>query len=83
MSLQQFFPFSPTNMSWEDWNGNLIMYYGEEPIPYSPEIDWKVTASNVAQLPTFASYPVPIPETYENWQDWALEFTLIINGPSQ
>jgi hypothetical protein len=70
-------------MSWEDWNGNLIMYFGEEPIPYSPEIDWKVTANNVAQLPTFASYPVPIPETYENWQDWALEFTLIINGPSR
>jgi hypothetical protein len=83
VSLQQFFPFLPADMSWEDWNGNLIMYFGEEPIPYSPEIDWKVTANNVAQLPTFASYPVPIPETYENWQDWALEFTLIINGPSQ
>jgi hypothetical protein len=28
-------------------------------------------------------YPVPSPDTYQNWQDWAIEFTEIINGPSQ
>lgn len=83
MPVQQFFPFLPDYMSWEDWNGNLIMYYGEELIPYMQEADWKVTANNVAQLPTFMSYPVPLPDSYDNWQDWARQFTLIINGPSQ
>jgi hypothetical protein len=70
-------------MSWEDWNGNLIMFYGQEPIAYYPEDQWKETAKNVGQLTTFEVYPVPNPEAYENWQDWALEFTEIINGPSQ
>ena len=83
MAFQQFFPFTPNGMSWEDWNGNLIMFYGEEPIPYNLEINWKETAKNVGQLATFEVYPVPNPEAYENWQDWALEFTEIINGPSQ
>jgi len=83
MSIQQFFPFLPEYSTWENWNGNLIMYYGEEPIPYVEEQDWKVTANNVAQLPTFSVYPVPLPDLYENWQDWAREFTLIINGPTQ
>lgn len=83
MAFQQFFPFTPNGMSWEDWNGNLIMFYGQEPIPYNTELDWKETARNVGQLTTFEVYPVPSPEAYENWQDWALEFTEIINGPSQ
>jgi hypothetical protein len=83
MALQSFFPFTPNFMSWEDWNGNLVMFYGEEPIPALPEEDWKQVANNVAQLATFLNYPVPDPQLYENWQDWALEFTEIINGPTQ
>jgi hypothetical protein len=83
MALQSFFPFTPTFMSWEDWNGNLVMFYGEEPIPALPEEDWKQVANNVAQLATFLNYPVPDPQLYENWEDWALEFTEIINGPTQ
>lgn len=81
MAFEQFFPFG-SNMSWEDWNGNLIMFYGEEPIPYHSELEWKTTAKSVTQLTTFENYPVPDPELFQNWQDWANEFTLIINGPS-
>lgn len=83
MALQDFFPFTPANMSWEDWNGNLIMYFGAQPIPYTSERDWKITAKNVSQLPFFETYPVPDPDLFENWQDWAYQFTLIINGPSR
>ena len=82
MAFQQFFPFIPTNMSWEDWNGNLAIYYSQELIPYNTEENWLETARNVAQLPTFSVYPVPDPTLFANWQDWAKEFTLIINGPS-
>jgi len=82
MAFQRFFPFIPTNMSWEDWNGNLAMYYSEELIPYNDEENWLETARNVAQLPTFSVYPVPDPTLFKEWQDWASEFTLIINGPS-
>ena len=82
MAFQQFFPFTPNGMSWEDWNGNLIMFYGQEPIGYNTEDQWRETARGVGQLTTFEVYPVPNPDGYENWQDWALEFTEIINGPS-
>ena len=81
--LKQFFPFVPDYMSWEDWNGNLLVFYSEETIPYNTEDEWRTTADNVAQLPSFAKYPVPDPDLFENWQDWAREFTLIINGPEQ
>jgi len=81
-SIQQFFPFVPDGMEWEDWNGNFIMYYGEENISYNIEKNWQNTAKNIAQSSTFSVYPIPDPDIFENWQDWAREVTLIINGPS-
>lgn len=83
MAFQQFFPFIPDYMSWEDWNGNLILYYSQEPVPYSEELLWQGTAKNIAELPTFAAYPVPDPDQYSDWQSWAKDFTEIINGSSQ
>jgi len=83
MALIQFFPFTPDYMSWEDWNGNLLGFYSEEPIPYTSEEGWMIVASNMAQLPIFAKYPIPDPDGYENWQTWANDFTMIVNGPSQ
>jgi hypothetical protein len=82
MAFQEFFPCLPDYMSWEDWNGNLIIYYSQEPIPYSEELLWQDTAKSVVELPTFAAYPVPDPFDYADWQTWAKDFTEIINGPS-
>jgi len=79
----QSFPFLPEGSTWENWNGNLIMYYGEEPIPYVPEEQWRMAAQNVTQLPTFEVYPIPSPDTFSDWRDWARQFALIINGPTQ
>jgi hypothetical protein len=83
MSIQEFFPFVPQYISWEDWNGNLIHFFSEEPIEYHKEKQWRQTAKSVANLPTFSVYPVPDPDNFQEWQDWALEFTQIINGPSR
>lgn len=83
MAFQDVFPFLPQYMTWEEWNGNLLIFYSQEPIPCYPEADWKLVASNVAQLPTFMVYPVPDPEKFNNWQDWVTEFTLIVNGVPQ
>ena len=83
MAVQDFFPFVPQYSTWEDWNGNLIMFYAEEIISYTEEKDWKMTAKNLVQLPTFLTSPVPDPDLYENWQDWADQFTLIVNGKTE
>lgn len=82
MAQQEFFPFNPNGMSWENWNGNLVMYFAAQPIPYNSEEDWKITAKNVAQLPNFSVYPVPDPELFDKWDEWATQFTMILNGPS-
>lgn len=82
LSLQKHFPFVPDYMSWDDWNGNLAIYYGAENIVFSTEEDWKTTAAATAGMVAFSQFPVPNPEEFENWQDWAREFTLIVNGPS-
>ena len=81
--FQQYFPFSSQYSTWEDWNGNLIIWYGQESIPSGPEEDWRMIAEEVAELPTFSAYPVPTPGSFETWQEWADEFSQIINGPSR
>lgn len=83
MTLQSFFPINPQYMSWEDWNGNFLHYFSEEPIMYAPEERWKDVAKNIGQLTAFESYPVPDPDTFGSWQDWAIAFSLILNGSSQ
>jgi hypothetical protein len=79
---QQFFPFSPEYSTWDDWNGNLLHYYGEQPIPVLPEDQWREVAKNVIATPFFGVYAIPDPLSFETWQEWVEQFTLTVNGPS-
>ena len=83
LSVNQSFPFNPEYMSWEDWNGNFIVWYGQEPIAHETEDNWQDAAEQISTLPTFASYPIPGPANYASWQDWAKDVTEIINGTSR
>ena len=47
-SIQPFFVMNPDYMSWEDWNGNVIISYGELNIPYTSEDEWQLTANVLA-----------------------------------
>jgi len=49
---------------------------------YDNEDNWKLVAKNISQLTTFESYPVPDPEAFETWQDWASALSFILNGPT-
>ena len=49
---------------------------------YSTEDNWKLVAKNISQLTTFESYPVPDPEAFDTWQEWASSLSFILNGPS-
>ena len=80
---QANFPFLPDYMTWEEWNGNFVIYYGEEPVSISPEEEWQTTAMQIMNLPTFSAYPVSSPDNYINWQDWAHDLAATINGPSR
>jgi hypothetical protein len=82
-NFEQFFPFGTAYSTWEDWNGNLLSFYGQEPVSYSEEDQWKDVIRNLINLPTFSVYGIPDPDLFENWQDWAEAFTLIVNGPSK
>ena len=68
-STQVFFPCVPNYMSWDDWNGNFVIYYGQETLPMVPEDRWQEAANEIASLPTFAAYPIPGGQTFANWQD--------------
>ena len=81
-AYQVSFPFSSQFSNFDDWNGNFIIWFGEQPIPYHTEKDWRQTASAIAALSFFEVYPIPHPDTFKTWQEWADEVALIINGAS-
>lgn len=72
--------FLPSYSTWADWNGNLIHFFGEQQFPYLPEIQWRDVAHAVTVNPVFDKYGIAAPETFKNWQDWAMALTTSING---
>ena len=81
--IREDIPFGGEGTSWEDWNGSLIHYFGEEPIPYLDEANWVTVAQTVAGLATFSNYAVPDPELFEDWRQWVNEFIETVNGPTR
>lgn len=77
---QKVFPFVPAHTDWQAFNGNLIMYYGNQPIPITDETNWQDTAKNISQTPFFTAYNIPDPDQFQTWQDWANQFVILING---
>ena len=82
-TIKEIIEFLPTDMEWNNWNGNLLHYYGEEPIPYVSEDEWQVVADYLAGLATFANYLIPDSATYSDWRDWANDFIESVNGATQ
>lgn len=80
--LKQSIPFVAGNSTWEDWNGNMLHFFGEEPLPYVPELSWQDFGQAMLGLPTFSSYAIPSPERYEDWRDWVGDLITVINGPT-
>jgi hypothetical protein len=72
--------FLPAYSTWDEWNGNLLHYFGEQQFPCLPEIRWQEVARAVTVNPVFDKYAVAAPETFQRWQDWAIALTAAING---
>lgn len=81
--IKEIIQFLPTDMEWDNWNGNLLHYYGEEPIPYVSEDNWTVVADYLAGLATFANYSIPNSTGYQEWQLWAKDFIESVNGATR
>lgn len=81
--ITQNIPFIAGDTTWENWNGNMLHYFGQEPLPYLPEDNWKDFARSMSSLSTFSVYNIPDPEAFENWQDWVQVTVGLVNGPTE
>jgi len=81
--INQFFPVVPVHISWEDYAGELVMYFGQESFPIVSEENWQETATAISGSPTFSSYGVPNASTFSTWQEWAYEFSTLVNGKTR
>lgn len=81
--ITQNIPFIAGDNTWESWNGNMLHYFGQEPLPRVDEENWPQFAYQMSGLPTFMSYGVPSPDGYEKWQDWVSTVISLVNGPTE
>ena len=72
--------FLPAYSTWDEWNGQLVHYFGEQQFPILPETEWIEVAQAVTVNPVFDQYAIPDPRGFDNWQDWAFSLTLAVNG---
>ena len=77
----QDIPQLPEGVSWEDWNGNMLHYFGEEPLPMVGEDNWELFALTMSSLTTFSAYGLPDPEEADDWKDWVNQVITVVNGP--
>ena len=72
--------FLPEHATWEEWNGNLVHYFGDQQFPVVPETMWKEVANAVCLNPVFSDFIPPTPDIFDHWQDWAKVLTVNVNG---
>lgn len=80
--ITQNIPFLAGDSTWENWNGNMLHYFGQEPLPYVGEESWRDFAHAMSALTTFSVYNVPDPEMYTDWRDWVQVTVGLVNGPT-
>lgn len=81
--LIQNIPSVAQENTWDVWNGNMLHYFGEEPLPYVVEDNWAEFARNMIGLSTFSSYAIPDPSGFDKWQDWVSATITAVNGPTE
>jgi hypothetical protein len=80
--IRQIIEFLPDDMDWNSWNGNMLHYFSEEPMPMVDELHWQELGRSLTFLPTFNSYAIPDPDLYDDWKKWAKDLTEVVNGPT-
>lgn len=81
--ITQSIPFIAGDSTWDSWNGNMLHYFGQELLPRVDENEWQEFAFYMMGLPTFASYGIPSPDGFPEWQDWVSAIISLVNGPTE
>jgi len=64
--------FLPNYATWDEWNGQLVHYFGEQTFSVLPEPQCKEGAQSVVDYPVFDKYFIPDLVAFVIWHDWAL-----------
>lgn len=80
--ITQNIPFIAGENTWDSWNGSMLHYFGEEPLPRVDETNWPEFARAMGSLTAFSAYGIPEPDGFASWQDWVSTTISLVNGPT-
>lgn len=66
----------PRHLSWQQWSSETKALYFPSLPSHTDEDNWKDWAAMAASaIPALAAVHIPLPQFYQNWQDWAFRFS--------
>jgi hypothetical protein len=71
--------YDPRYHTWNGWASLICEQYAAQSLGLPPEEKyWRVWADAVKGIDLFARNGIPSPDIYEHWQDWAAQFSSIM-----
>jgi hypothetical protein len=72
--------YDPRYQTWNGWASLICEEYADQSLDQpGDEANWALWADAVKGIDTFAKNGIPAPELYDNWQDWAAQFSSIMS----
>ena len=72
-------PFNPTHMRWDDWQGYMIEDWAELSLPLMKEDNWKEFARAFTSRQGLADFALPNPDNFMDWKEWARSLQTAVN----
>lgn len=71
--------YDPRYQTWNGWASLICEQYAAQSLGNPPdEKSWMIWADAIKGIDLFAKNGIPGPELYDNWQDWAAQFSAIM-----
>lgn len=65
-------PFDPRGLTFQQWAMYMVELFADQNLSIpTAETDWRDWGLALAGNGYFAQYDVPIPHTFDTWEEWA------------
>ena len=78
--MQPAFIYDPRYHTWESWCALMGEAFAAQQLGIgASEENWKSWATGLKGIDIFSNESIPLPDTFDDWQDWAAALMNAVN----
>jgi len=78
--MQPAFIYDPRYHTWESWCSLMNEAFAAQQLSIGvPEENWREWATGLKGIDVFSNEAIPMPDTFDGWQDWAAALMNAVN----